>query len=180
MRSLQKFVVQASEEAFWHGGLRQKSPTGIVLHGDGSHSFEQTIRYLNHEAPQETPAKFASYNYGIPKRESIVRWLDPTYIAYHAGRSSWPVLRGDHLTRKSLNASTIGICFNNRNKPSDEITDWQREAGLWLCVTMVRRFKTIPVDRIRAHWEVSPGRKVDPLKELFNMDEFRNAVSVSL
>jgi N-acetylmuramoyl-L-alanine amidase len=174
MKDLQKYVVAPPEPARWHGGLRQERPSMLVLHTTISTSLEGTIRYLNHDAPRERPSKRASYNYLIDLRPRIVRWLDPLAIAYHAGSSAWP---DPPKKGQSVNRRAIGIAWVNPDRPGTELNDWQMEAGLWLCVTLARRFN-IKRWNIAGHKEVSPGRKMDPA--IVHMPSFRSAVEAEL
>jgi len=134
----------------------------------------------------ESPAHRASYHYIIDKPwPRIVRFLPPDYVAWHAGASWWPT----PPVRKwgvwqSVNRISLGVAFANDNgadndERDDALTAWQFEAGLWLCVTLCRKYN-IPPERVLGHREVSPGRKTDPLPRVLNMDAFRAAIKQEL
>lgn len=184
MKSFQHCVVAAREPARYDGGPFKVRPSMLVVHATAGDTAEGAISWLNRTL-KNGEAK-ASYHYIIDRNAAgqegrIVRLLDPTHIAYHAGRSAWPHAP---LPGQSVNSRSIGVAFANDNgsddNPDDDaLTDWQYEAGLWLCVTLCRRFQIDP-EHVLGHREVSPGRKSDPLPRILNMPAFRAAIKAEL
>ncbi len=139
-----------------------------------------------------------SYHYAIDRGESpstrrIIRWIPRDTVAYHAGRSAWPLppripgTRNSYLwrPRQSLNGRSLGITFVNRNLPVDHptrgepLTPWQVAAALWLAVVAHGWHPRLTPDRVRGHWEVAPDRKTDPDPSLLSMPDFRTAVRLN-
>jgi N-acetylmuramoyl-L-alanine amidase len=175
--SLQDRVVPL-DNAVHHGGLRADvDVTTLLLHAsEGSESAQGTIEYLN-----TTGEKTASYNYVIDRPGTIYRMARPNIIAYHAGDSAWPnPVRATPANPerpnggRSINRVAIGICWaNNARNTGEGLTPEQLESGLWLCATLARQH---PIAHVLGHYEVSPGRKVDPLPAI-SMDTFRQLLT---
>ena len=107
------------------------------------------------------PEAKVSAHYLIDEDGRIVRLVDETKRAWHAGVSSWQ-------GRERLNDGSIGIEIVN---PGHEwgyrpFTEQQYRALEWLCPQLMTRF-AIPRVRVLAHSDVAPDRKDDP-GELFD------------
>lgn len=178
--SLQSRVVPL-DNAVHHGGLRADAEvTTLLLHAsEGSESARRTIDYLN-----TTTEKTASYNYVIDRPGTIYRMARANIIAYHAGDSAWPnpvCATKENPERpnrgRSVNRVAIGICWANNGRNTGEgLTPEQLESGLWLCATLKRSH---PIAHVLGHYEVSPGRKVDP-KPAISMETFRSLLTAYL
>lgn len=173
--NLQDRVVRL-DNAKWHGGLRQARPTMIVGHGTaGPDDAEGVIHYLNDVREDK-----ASYTYLISRDGTIVRMTPPNVVAYHAGDSGWPnPKRATKANPKphgglSLNGIALGIAWCNRGD-GEPLTPAQIESGLWLYGVFLVSDR-ITIDRCRMHYEVSPGRKTDPLPAITG-DEWRAKLS---
>lgn len=167
--SLQDRVTRL-DNAKWHGGPFVSPPSMIVMHINDGDTFASSIEYLN-----TTTDKKASYHYGIEKDGRILRMTDAALVAWHAGDSAWPnPVRATKQNPdrpnggKSVNGHALGICWASRGEP---VTDAQIESALWLC-TLYMVPNRIPVELVRGHEEVSPGRKFDP-GSAQPMDEYR-------
>lgn len=171
MGSLQSRVVVCDMPKH-HGGIRSRSDIDlIVIHCTaGAESAHATIKWMN---SQSTPI---SYAYVIDRDGYIYRMCQPEIVAYHAGDSAWPDPKSYPPGNKSsVNHRSVGISFANRN--DGEIIPMKAiESALWLCSVFMRE-NDIPVDMVRGHLEVSPGRKTDPVPETLSMDVFRHAMS---
>ena len=157
--SLQDRVTRL-DSAKWHGGPFPAKPSMLVMHINDGDTFASSIEYLN-----TTTDKKASYHYGIEKDGRILRMTSPDLVAWHAGDSAWPhpvPATPDNPDRPnggaSVNKRAVGICWASHG---EAITDAQIESGLWLC-NLYLRANDIPIDMVRGHEEVSPGRKTDP------------------
>lgn len=166
-RRLLQSRVRALDNVRHHGG--ERDPTEVlylVYHATAGQSAMSSIVYLN-----TTSEKEASYHYVIDRDGTIYRMTPVHIVAWHAGDSSWPYPvysppgNGGH----SLNHNSIGIAWANMDD-GEELTAAQLESGLWLTTV----FKQ-PVERILGHYEISPGRKIDPAPAI-NMNDFRDLV----
>lgn len=177
-RASLQHLVERLDSAVHHGGPFPVSPTMIVMHDTRGHSFASSIEYLN-----TTDEKSASYHYGIEKDGRILRMTPPTIVAYHAGDSGWPnPTRATKENPKphrglSVNRIAFGIAWANLN--GEPLTAEQIASGLWLCATLIDDHPGITVARVRGHYEVSPGRKTDPLPEM-PMDDWRARLTAYL
>lgn len=135
-------------------------PTGcavdcLILHYTGMKTADDALERLC------DPAAKVSAHFMIDEDGRIIRLVDETRRAWHAGVSSW---RG----RERLNDCSIGIEIVN---PGHEwgyqpFTEAQYRALEWLCPRLMKRF-AIPRQRVLAHSDIAPDRKEDP-GELFD------------
>lgn len=168
MTSLQDRVTHL-DNAVHNGGLRSRPVTMLIMHATEGGSARSSIDYLN-----TTTDKDASYHYLIDRNGDILRMTRANIIAYHAGDSAWPnPIRATPSNQKpnggrSVNAISIGVAWANDGEP---LTDAQMESALWLADFLMTEY-TVLLDNVRGHYEVSPGRKSDPLPAQA-MPEFR-------
>lgn len=155
MPSLQNRVVHL-DSARYHGGLRTRPVTLLVLHCTAGGSAQSSIRWLNR--PGATGV--ASYHYVIDRDGTIYRMLPTDKVAYHAGDSWFPAEPTKMRQEKTVNGFSIGIAWANRND-GERLTEKQIESAEWLCRLFMQRYK-IPPSRVVGHNEVSPRRKTDP------------------
>lgn len=177
--SFQRYVTQWPHEITRGLRPRTRKAEGLIVHAtagdwaDGTLGWWQKLLRLG-----ELPFL---YNYLIdrgttPETRRIWRIGDPSrQYVLHAGFSSWSGKR----TTFSLNSTTEGIALANDNGSDgnlsdDNLTPFQRDALLWLCVVRCRVNRIDPLVRVRSHGEVSGFRgKTDPLPSILNMDELR-------
>lgn len=169
-RSLQSRV-HVLDNAAYHGGPRSREEIlYLIYHATAGESAASSMGWLNR--PGVPSGKKASYHYLIDRDGTIWRMTAPDRIAYHAGDSAWPAPvhfppgNGGH----SLNRASVGVAWANRDD-GEALTAEQLESGLWLATVF-----NVPLARIRGHYEISPGRKVDPAAAL-NMDDWRQLVA---
>lgn len=172
--------------ARYHGGQRSKDDIRlIVVHATDGDSFDSSMEWMNREHDVETdkhglkrivPVKSkASYHYGLERDGEIVRMLPVTTIAYHAGDSAWP--HPAHYppgNKSSVNPFSVGVAF--ALKEHEEATEIQLESGIWLCRFWMGDLDIRP-SRVPGHYEVSPGRKRDPLSSGIRMEDFRQQLA---
>lgn len=136
----------------------REAPVSIlVLHYTGMKSGAEAIDWL------ANPASKVSCHYLLAEDGQIVRMVDESKRAWHAGRSYW---RG--LT--ALNNHSIGIEIVN---PGHEwgyvpFPEAQIDALIPLCAEIVKRYG-ITRGNIVGHSDIAPARKEDP-GELFPWD----------
>jgi N-acetylmuramoyl-L-alanine amidase len=129
----------------------------VVLHYTGMQSAAKALERL------KDPAAEVSAHYLIDEDGTVVRLVDESKRAWHAGRSFW---RG--IT--DVNSASVGIELVN---PGHEFgyrpfPDAQMEALVPLLGDIVRRHD-IPRANVVGHSDVAPARKTDP-GELFDWD----------
>lgn len=172
--SLQSRVTR-HDDAVHHGGDRVHPISMVIMHAtEGKEDAVACMRYLN-----TTTDKQACYHYLIDRDGSIHRMWPANKIAYHAGDSAWPkpktATQSDPMpNRSSVNGISVGVAFcNNGANDGETLTPAQRESALWL-VNWICQEQPEPIRcrMVRGHYEVSPGRKVDPRPAL-DMDDFR-------
>jgi N-acetyl-anhydromuramyl-L-alanine amidase AmpD len=170
-RSLQGRV-QKLDNARYHAGARTSQILFLIYHATEGDSAASSIGWLNRDLTAAEHNQKASYHYIIDRDGAIIRMTPPELVAYHAGDSAWPgpVYSPPGNGGHSLNACSVGIAFANRDD-GEQLTAQQLESGLWLSTVW-----NVPLERIRGHYEISPGRKEDPAAAL-NMDDWRLLVA---
>lgn len=122
----------------------------IVLHYTGMETGIAAETWLCDQASQ------VSSHYLVHEDGAIVQMVREADRAWHAGKSSW---RG--VT--DINSCSIGIEIVN---PGHQLgyTDFparQMDGVIAICTDITRRWDIAP-ERLLAHSDVAPGRKVDP------------------
>ncbi len=125
------------------GGLR---PDMIVLHGT---AMESAVAALERLCSEEFEV---SAHYLIAGCGKIYRMVDEERRAWHAGAGSWGGLT-------DINSRSIGIELDNA--PGIPFTDPQMGALDTLLSEVMKRW-SIPAERVIAHSDMAPRRKVDP------------------
>jgi N-acetylmuramoyl-L-alanine amidase len=125
-------------------------PDMIILHYTGARDTEGAIRHLC------TPGSEVSAHYVALQDGCIIQLVPESRRAWHAGVSSWA---GD----TDVNSRSIGIEIAN---PGHEhgYPDFPRRqiaAVTALCRSILTRHD-VPADKVLAHSDVAPARKVDP------------------
>lgn len=127
----------------------------LVLHADASPSVSQSLSWMLRR--QANPKDRVSYHDIIGRLGDIYHLVDHRARAWHAGQSRYRD-RGD------CNDYSIGVCFSNRNDGQESYRPDQLEAGVELCVSIMRAWPAITMDRVTTHALVAVpcGRKTDP------------------
>lgn len=131
-------------------GPRRETVDMIVLHYTGMETGAGAEAWLC------DPASAVSSHYLVHEDGRIVQMVRESDRAWHAGKSSW-------FGRSDINSCSVGIEIVNpghslgyRNFPKRQI-----DAVIALCEGIVQRH-SIPAQRVLAHSDVAPGRKIDP------------------
>ncbi|RWM92528.1 MAG: N-acetylmuramoyl-L-alanine amidase [Mesorhizobium sp.] len=131
-------------------GPRRETVDMIVLHYTGMETGAGAEAWLC------DPASAVSSHYLVHEDGRIVQMVRESDRAWHAGKSSW-------FGRSDINSCSVGIEIVNpghslgyRNFPKRQI-----DAVIGLCKGIVQRH-SIPAQRVLAHSDVAPGRKIDP------------------
>ena len=122
----------------------------IVFHYTGMKKESEAISRLTNIQSQ------VSCHYLIKKNGEIITMVPETYIAWHAGKSSW-------RNCKSLNKNSIGIEITN---PGHEFkykkfTEKQINTLLKLSRYLIKKYN-INLKNILGHSDIAPERKKDP------------------
>jgi N-acetylmuramoyl-L-alanine amidase len=125
-------------------------PDMILLHYTGMPTGEGAEDWLC------DPASQVSSHYLVHEDGGIVQMVRESDRAWHAGKSSW---RG----ATDINSLSVGIEIVNPGHSFGyvDFPDVQVEAVVALCRGIVERHAIRP-ERVLAHSDVSPGRKIDP------------------
>lgn len=125
-------------------------PDMIILHYTGMETGEAAEAWLCN------PESEVSSHYLVHEDGRIVQMVRETDRAWHAGRGSWN-------GAADINSSSIGIEIVNSGIEGGlpQFPDAQIEAVIALCRDISARH-SISRERILAHSDVAPGRKIDP------------------
>lgn len=93
-----------------------------------------------------------SCHYFIKADGEIIRLVDDSNIAWHAGVSSWAGI-------DKLNRNSIGVELDNPG--SHKYTSKQMQSCVELC-KMLQALYYIPFTNILGHSDIAPDRKIDP------------------
>ena len=122
----------------------------IVIHYTGMKKESEAISRLTNIQSE------VSCHYLIKKSGEIITMVPESYIAWHAGKSSWG-------TYKSINKNSIGIEITN---PGHEInykkfSQKQISSLLKLSIFLIKKYN-INLKNILGHSDIAPERKKDP------------------
>ncbi|MDI6834746.1 N-acetylmuramoyl-L-alanine amidase [Ciceribacter thiooxidans] len=125
-------------------------PDMILLHYTGMPSEEGALEWLCR------PESQVSSHYFVHEDGRIVQMVPESRRAWHAGKSTW-------AGESDVNSMSIGIEIANPGHPAGlpPFTDEQIEAVVELCRDCGKRWNIAP-ERVLAHSDVAPVRKVDP------------------
>jgi N-acetylmuramoyl-L-alanine amidase len=126
------------------------APDMIVLHYTGMESGPGAESWLCN------PESAVSSHYLVHEDGRIVQMVRESDRAWHAGRSSWKGVT-------DVNSRSVGIEIVNPGHflGYPDFPDVQIEAVVALCAGICARH-AIPPERVLAHSDVAPGRKIDP------------------
>jgi N-acetylmuramoyl-L-alanine amidase len=134
-----------------HGERKDgRRPDMVVLHYTGMPMEGEALQWLCN------PVSQVSAHYFVFENGQVLQLVPEARRAWHAGVSAWDQDR-------DVNSCSIGIEIANPGHPGGlpPYPDEQIEAVTALTADIVRRWGIRP-DRVLAHSDVAPGRKVDP------------------
>lgn len=125
-------------------------PDALVLHYTGMETGQAAEDWLC------DPASEVSAHYLVHENGRVVQLVPEAERAWHAGKGSW---RGVD----DVNSFSIGIEIVNPGHALGypDFSNHQIEAVIALCRDLIRRHAMLP-QRVLAHSDVAPGRKIDP------------------
>ncbi|WP_159948376.1 N-acetylmuramoyl-L-alanine amidase [Rhizobium sp. 18065] len=125
-------------------------PDILLLHYTGMPTGEGAQAWLCN------PESQVSSHYIVHEDGRVVQMVPEDRRAWHAGQSSW-------AGETDINSRSIGIEIANAGHPAGlpDYPDRQIESLIELCRECVERHQIAP-ERVLAHSDVAPVRKVDP------------------
>jgi N-acetylmuramoyl-L-alanine amidase len=125
-------------------------PDMILLHYTGMPDGPAAEDWLCDTASQ------VSSHYLVHENGRVVQMVRESDRAWHAGISSWQ-------GHADINSASVGIEIVNPGHAYGypDFPDGQIESLVVLCLDIVRRWDIAP-ERVLAHSDVAPGRKIDP------------------
>lgn len=151
MKLIPDFVGARVEPSPNHGERKDcEAPDMIILHYTGMADHGQALSWLKNIQSE------VSSHYFVWPDGRIVQLVPESRRAWHAGKSSW---QGE----ADINSRSIGIEIANSGHPGGlpEFPAEQIEAVVQLCRDCITRWQIRP-ERVLAHSDVAPRRKVDP------------------
>lgn len=131
-------------------GAEGRAPDMLILHYTGMPEAGQALQWLCN------PASNVSCHYFVFENGHTLQLVPEERRAWHAGVSSW---KGD----SDINSASIGVEIANPGHPGGmpDYPEAQIAAVIDLCRDVCARWR-IPPERVLAHSDVAPGRKIDP------------------
>ncbi len=131
-------------------GSEGREPDMLVLHYTGMPEAGQALQWLCN------PVSNVSSHYFVFENGHVLQLVPEARRAWHAGVSSW---HGE----TDVNSASIGVEIANPGHPGGlpPYPDAQIAAVTGLCRDICARWR-IPPERVLAHSDVAPGRKIDP------------------
>ena len=124
-------------------------PDMIILHYTGMPTEAGALEWLC------TPESEVSCHYVVNMDGTVYQLVPEDRRAWHAGKSHW---KGE----TDINSHSIGIEIANPGHPAlPDFTQAQIAAVIDLCRDVIARWEIAP-ERVLAHSDVAPVRKVDP------------------
>lgn len=134
-----------------HGERKDgRRPDMLTLHYTGMPDEAQALQWLCN------PVSEVSAHYVVFENGHVAQLVPEARRAWHAGKSSW-------AGETDINSRSIGIEIANpgHNGGLPPFGETQIKNVIRLCRDIVERW-SIPPDRVLAHSDVAPGRKMDP------------------
>lgn len=130
-------------------GDEAPKPDMIILHYTGMPSAQGAIDWLTNAQSE------VSSHYIVLENGEVLQLVPEERRAWHAGKSFWAGI-------EDINSTSIGIEIVNEGHPTcPPYPQKQIEAVIELCRDCAGRHN-IPAERVLAHSDVAPIRKIDP------------------
>jgi N-acetylmuramoyl-L-alanine amidase len=146
-----------------HGERKDgRRPDMLVLHYTGMPNEAEALQWL------ANPVSQVSAHYFVFEDGRVWQMVPEMRRAWHAGLGQW----GDDA---DINSCSIGIEIANPGHPGGlpPFGETQIESVIAICRDLVSRWRIAP-ERVLAHSDVAPGRKLDP-GELFPWERLHEA-----
>lgn len=128
-----------------------RTPDMIVLHYTGMQTADAALARLCEDKEPRVSCHYLVHDDG-----RIVQLVQEEMRAWHAGASSWE-------NETDINSRSIGVEIVNPGHDFGypDFPSAQMDAVIALCRDIIARH-SIRADRVLAHSDVAPGRKIDP------------------
>lgn len=137
----------------------------VVIHATRTAKSGSPLEWLT------LPSSQKSAHYLIDLDGTVYQLVDENNIAWHAGNSKWKGMETvSHAGNPTVNPCSIGIELVNANDGIMPYPEEQIEACRNL-VSAICKERNIKSENVVGHYDVSPGRKSDPLG--FPFDDFK-------
>ena len=122
----------------------------IIIHYTGMQSQVAAIKRLKNSKSK------VSCHYLINRKGKVIRMVDDTYIAWHAGKSRWKNF-------VNLNKNSLGIELINKGHQFgyQAFSNQQIKSLISLCKILKKKF-SIKKENFLGHSDIAPLRKFDP------------------
>ena len=122
----------------------------IIIHYTGMQSEVAAIKRLKNLKSK------VSCHYLINRKGKVIRMVDDTYIAWHAGKSRWKNF-------VNLNKNSLGIELVNKGHQFgyQAFSNQQIKSLISLCKVLKKKF-AIKKENFLGHSDIAPNRKSDP------------------
>ena len=122
----------------------------VIIHYTGMQSEVAAINRLRNLKSK------VSCHYLINRKGKVIRMVDETYIAWHAGKSRWKNF-------VNLNKNSLGIELINKGHQFgyQAFSDQQIKSLISLCKILKKKFR-IKKENFLGHSDIAPLRKSDP------------------
>jgi N-acetylmuramoyl-L-alanine amidase len=134
-----------------HGERKDgRRPDILLLHYTGMPDETEALQWLCN------PVSQVSSHYFVFEDGRVLQLVPEGRRAWHAGRSSWD-------GESDINSASIGVEIANPGHPAGmpPFGDAQIESVIALARDIARRWRLAP-ERVLAHSDIAPGRKLDP------------------
>ena len=133
------------------GGRKDgKTVNALILHYTGMKTAKGAEDWLCADESQ------VSAHYLVYEDGAIVQMVREADRAWHAGKSFWHGERDMNSVSVGIEIANCGHQLGYGDFPAPQI-----KAVIRLCRGIIRRHKIVP-ERVLAHSDIAPGRKVDP------------------
>lgn len=131
-------------------GAGGRRPDMLILHYTGMGDAGEALQWLCN------PVSQVSSHYFVFENGHTLQLVPEARRAWHAGASHW-------AGESDVNSCSIGVEIANPGHPGGlpDFPEVQIAATLALCRDICARW-AIPRERVLAHSDIAPGRKIDP------------------
>ncbi|HRK97143.1 MAG: N-acetylmuramoyl-L-alanine amidase [Alphaproteobacteria bacterium] len=139
----------------WDERAGNCNPTYVIIHYTGTKTADEAKNRFCDKAPADQIGRIAPH-YMIDGNGDILRFVDESKRAWHAGHSKWKNI-------EDMNSASIGVeIWNSGHEHQlEEFLVEQIESVISLIEEIKGRWN-IPDANILGHSDIAPGRKLDP------------------
>ena len=122
----------------------------VIIHYTGMQSEIESLKRLKNKNSK------VSCHYFISRGGTVIKMVDESKVAWHAGKSKWKKF-------KNLNKTSIGIELVNKGHDYgyEKFSNYQIKSLITLCKRLKRKYN-LKSQNFLGHSYIAPLRKVDP------------------